>query len=799
MAWLLVVLVLAAIAAAVWWVRFQAVPPTRGTFVLPGLSAPVEITRDRFGVPHVRGRNMADVCAALGYCHAQDRLFQLELNRRVASGRLAEMVGPLALDADRFLRRIGLRRAAEAELAQCFPEERALLEAYARGVNAAAEALSDRRPLEFRILGITWEPWTPLDTLAWGKVMALNLATNSEAEAYRGRLIEKVGVERAPNFEPSYPAGHTVSIPPGAVAKESMQELTRLYDAARSFLPLGQSGASNNWVLAGSRTASGAPLLCNDPHLVLTAPSIWYEAHLHAQAEGAKEPELDVFGVTLPGTPAVILGHNRHVAWGFTNSGADVQDLYLEKFIGRDAVEFRGENEPVRVIREVIRVKGGSDVVEEVRITRHGPVMAGGPGKPGPAVALRWTALEPSHGPWALSLMNRAKSAAELREALRHWSDPSQNAVFADRENIGFVMIGRVPIRAKGTGLTPVPGWTGEYEWTGYVPFEELPQAWNPASGQIVTANNAIVDRDFPHHITWDWLAGHRAGRITERLNALPKVTPEDCARIQVDVYCTPGKAFAQACANLKPRGPLQDRALFELAAWDGNATAESAGAAVYEAMIMAVAKRALEPVLGHELLQTLLGKSEFPLAPAGLMTGRYTSFLLEKVLARDTRIWDGLEPKPSWDEVLQAGLADAVELLRQRLGDDASQWSWGKLHRLRIKHALSGAPVIGKFFDGPSAPIGGDCDTPLQTAVLPTGTFGADGWAPSWRHIVPLEDIEHAQTVLPTGQSGIPRTKHYADQFPLWMHGELKPTFTNAGALREHTEATMHLVPGEK
>jgi len=798
MAWLVVVLVLAALVAAIWWVRFQAVPPTRGTFVLPGLSAPVEITRDRFGVPHLRARTAADACAALGYCHAQDRLFQLELNRRVASGRLAEMLGAPAVDADRFLRRIGLRRAAEAELAQCYPEERALLEAYARGVNAAADALRDRRPLELRLLKTAFEPWTAVDTLAWGKVMALNLATNSEAEAYRLRLVEKIGIERAANLELGYPTGHVVALPPGTIAKDSLAELKQLYDAARSYLPLGQSGASNNWVLAGSRTASGAPLLCNDPHLVLSAPSIWYEAHVQVQAEGAKEPELDVFGVTLPGTPGVIVGHNKNVAWGFTNSGADVQDLYLEKFIGRDSVEFRGEHEPVRVIREVIRVKGGSDVVEEVRITRHGPVMAGGPGKRGPAIALRWSAFEPSHGVWALYQMNRAKTASELREALRHWADPSQNVVFADRENIGFVMAGRAPMRAKGTGLMPVPGWTGEFEWTGYVPFEELPQAWNPAGGQIVTANNAIVDRDFPHHITWDWLAGHRAARITEMLNAHAKVTPGDCARIQVDVFCAPGKAFAQACKDLKPRGPLQSRALFELAAWDGNASAESVGAAVYEAMVMAVAKRAFEPVLGEELLATLLGKSEFPLAPAGLMTGRYTSFLLEKVLARDTRIWDGLEPKPNWDDVLQGGLADAVELLRARLGEDANDWKWGNLHRLRIKHALSAIPVVGKFFDGPSAPIGGDCDTPLQTAVLPTGTFGAEGWAPSWRQIVPLEDIAHAQTVLPTGQSGIPRTRHYADQFKLWQHGQLKPTFLGDEALRENTESSMRLVPGE-
>lgn len=794
----LVLLLVAALAAGLWWLFFLALPPARGTFELPGLAAPVQVTRDGYGVPHIRAGSIADAAMALGYCHAQDRLWNLELNRRVAGGRLSELFGPMPLEADRYLRRLGLRRAAEAEAAQLHPEERRILEAYAAGVNEAARALADRRPLEFRLLGLEWEPWTPADTLAWGKVLALNLATNAENEAFRARTIDALGPERAAKVEPAYPSGHPVAIPPGSQAGDSLAELAKLYDDAKQYLPLGQTGASNNWVLAGSRTASGTPIVCNDPHLTLTAPGIWYEAHLVAQREGASEPELDVYGVTLPGTPAVVLGHNRHVAWGFTNSGADVQDLYLERLnpANPDEVEFQGALEPLRVIREVIRVRGADEVVEEVRITRHGPIMAGGPGKPGPAVALRWTALEPSHGPLALLRMNTARSAAEFREALKLWSDPSQNVVFADRENIGFVMAGRVPIRARGSGLTPVPGWSGEYEWVGNVPFDELPQAWNPAEGQIVTANNAIVGREFPHHITWDWMAGHRAAQIERRLSALEKVTPEDCARIQMDTHTAPGAAFAKLCQPLEAQDPLERRALKELKAWDGNASAESVGAMVYEAMMLAVAQRALQPVLGPQLTESFLGKSEFPLAPAGLMVGRYTAFLLGLLQANDERLWEGLSPKPTWREVLQGALSDAVKQLRAQLGDEVAAWKWGALHQVRIRHPMSAAPLLGRLFDGPTAPIGGDADTPLQTAVIPHKPFAAEAWAPSWRQITDLGNRRAARTVLPMGQSGLPRSRHWADQFPLWLSGRLKPALTHPDDIAADARAVMRLIP---
>lgn len=793
---------LAVLAGASWWWLFRAGRPrVSGSMDLPGLAGTVEIRRDRWGIPHVRAGSIADAFYGQGFVHAQDRLWQMELQRRTAAGRLSEVFGPLALAADRFLRTLGIYRATEAEIAHLDPEERENVEAYCRGVNAVIAGAGGRLPPEFRLLGCKPEPWVLADSLSWAKVMSLGLSLNWEQELLRAKLAQRVGPELAARIGQHYPADQLlITGPEAGEGGDPATELLRGYEAAKPFLSMGTTGASNNWVVSGSRTDTGKPLLANDPHLAVGLPSVWYEAHLAA-------PGLDVTGATLPGTPGVILGHNQQVAWGFTNSGADVADLYIEKWHPTEnACEFEGIWEPVTTIRETIRVKGKPDLEQTVYVTRHGPVLAGGPGSSGPALSLRWATLDPAHIIRAVVGMNTAGSAAEFREALRHWPTPSQNIVFADTEgDIGYVMAGVVPIRKNGTGLTPVPGWTGEYEWTGWVPFEDLPQSWNPDCGYIVTANNAAVDHTYKHHITWDWMPDYRARRIRELLTLNPRVTARDFAAIQMDVYCIPGPEFASHLRHLLLTDPLEQKALALLLAWDGYLTPESTGGAIYQAVVHHALRRAFGAIVGDDLLDTWLGKGRDPvLSPVNINAARALTVLLKELRVRDRSF---LVPQDAaaaamapdsdpWDSMLAASLADGVAYLRRTLGDDPAGWQWGKLHRLVLIHPMGTVKPLNLIFNGPTLPIGGDAQTPCSVGWVPDRPFAAGAWAPSFRQIADLADLSRSLAVYPGGQSGFPGHRHYLDLFRLWYRGEYHPMLFEEGEIERNSLDRLTLNP---
>lgn len=788
MVWLIgTLLLLTATVAGGWWYLFRlSLPRTSGALRAPGLKSLVTMTRDEWGIPHIQAESLADAVYALGLAHAQDRLWQMELQRRIAAGRLSELFGRLTLDADRFMRRLGLRQVAEIEAAAQTGADLALLEAYCRGVNRGIEEAKSRPPLEFRLLGIKPEPWTPADTLSWGKVMALSLIHNWEDELLRYRMLERVGPDLAARLEPNYPPGQPLTAAPGGPgALDSADELIRLFNAAKPFLMV-PAGASNNWVIAGSRTTTGKPLLANDPHLMLQIPSTWYEAHLLC-------PETEVTGATLPGVPGVVIGHNRQVGWGFTDAFADAADLFLERWHPtEDAYEYQGSWEPATVRREEIRVKGEAPVVEQVYVTRHGPVMVGGPLGGGPAMALRWTALEPGHTVRAVRMLNLAENAEGVREALRHWSAPCLNMVYADTAGeIGLVMAGLVPVRKEGTGLTPVPGWTGEYDWTGYVAYDELPHVVNPACGYIVTANNKVVDREYPHHISWDYMPGYRAQRITDRIAALPAVSLADCQAIQMDMVSLAGLEFAALCGGLKPADPLEQQALEALRTWDGHLGPDSVGGAIYIVMQHHALRRAYGAVLGDELMDAWLGKGS-ALAPANGRVGRSTTALLRELQGQEP----GFLEAGGWDDLLAGSLADAVKYLRQRLGDQISGWRWGALHRLKLSHPMAAVKPLHLIFRGVEAPIGGDMSTPCQTAYAPHQSFAATAWAPSYRQVVDFADLSRSVSIHPVGQSGHPGSPHYLDLFPLWLEGRFHPMLWGKAAVQALRGGRLELRP---
>ncbi|HEX9370916.1 MAG TPA: penicillin acylase family protein, partial [Roseiflexaceae bacterium] len=482
----------------------RSLPRTSGTLELPGLEAPVQVLRDRWGVPHIYARSNADLFMAQGYVHAQDRLWQMEFQRRTGYGQLAEIFGPVALESDRFLRVMGFGRVARREAELLAGEARMAIEAYVRGVSAYIGRYSDRLPIEFTILRLHPRPWEPADVLVWGKMMALTLSVNWTDEILRARIVAAVGAERAAVLDPSYPGDHPLIVPPG-VRYQADIGADALRGAAATASFAGTSGGgqgSNNWVVGGARAANGMPLLANDPHLALRTPSLWYENHLNGG-------DYHVTGASIPGTPGVLIGHNERIAWGMTNGMNDVQDLYIEKFDASDPAryEFQGQWERATVVREEIAVRGrGEPFVEEVRITRHGPVITplvpadegrkgtnraptkdqegsddAGPsssilGPSSEALALRWTALEPGRVFDSVLALNRAHDWESFRAALIPWTVPAQNFVYADVEgHFGYSLGGDIPIRAKGDGRLPAPGWTGEYEWTGIIPHAELP------------------------------------------------------------------------------------------------------------------------------------------------------------------------------------------------------------------------------------------------------------------------------------------------------------------------------------
>ena len=782
--------------SAAYLVLRRPLPKMRGEERLPGLEGEVEIIRDALGVPHISANSLADLYFAQGYVHAQDRLWQMELNRRVASGRLSELFGEVTLEADRFLRRIGLRRAAEQDAPLLSDESSRLLDAYLRGVNTFIERHQGRLPVEMVLLRCQPEPWTAVDSLSWGKMMAWNLAGNWESEVLRAKFVAKIGPERAARIEPIYPHGNPLIVPPGADYEGLNTPLLDQYRQMRELVGiLSPTHGSNNWVVDGTRTASGKPMLANDPHLAPQMPSIWYHWHLNA-------PGMDVTGAGLPGLPGVIIGRNRRIAWGVTNAGPDTQDLYLERFNPENPhqYEYQGTWEDAKVIREEIRIKGKPEpVVEEVIITRHGPIITGQEAG-GQPMALRWTSHDPATTSEALMGLDRAGNWDDFTAALRHWDAPAQHFVYADVDgNIGYYMAGRVPVRAKGEGLLPVPGWTGEYEWTGTVPFEELPQAYNPPSHQIVTANNRIVGDDYPHFITHEYFGAYRAQRIIDLLNEKERLTPADMAAMQGDFFCIPASQIVPHLLKLEPRSETERQALALLRTWNFVLDKESAAAAIYEVFLLRMLKVTFGSVVGEELAEEYVGKGVSVLSPTNIYAGRSTPLLADLLNEQDNRwfVNSALPKGPkNWEEAMQQSLRGALDELRSKLGKDMAGWQWGKLHSVTFSHPLGQVKALSRLFNRGPFPLSGDTDTVCQMAFAPGKPYAATSWMPSFRLIVDMSNTRNGLFGHPTGQSGHPASAHYADMIATWLEVKHYPLLFERDQIDAAKEARLVLKP---
>ena len=777
------------------WLGRRRLPQVSGSLALSGLAGRVEIIRDRWGVPHIYASDELDAFFAQGFVHAQDRLWQMEINRRLSRGRLSELLGSLALDTDRASRTFGFDRLGRADWTLMAEADRSVVRAYTAGVNACLLPQNGKapKPVEFTLLRQSPEPWQIEDTLAFSRVMGWQMSHAWYGEIIRAQLIAALGPERAAELEITDARENPAVLPAGIEMNRLAEEA--LLGVGDPFLK--RRMGSNSWAIAPERSATGRPILCNDMHLQLTVPGTWYEVHLEAG-------DLQVTGVSLPGLPGVVGGHNAHVAWGITLAFTDCEDLFVEKFDPADPRRYQVGSDwlEAEAIPETIRVKGQSEPhIEPVTITRHGPVISDVIGEPAQRLAVNSMALRPNPALRGWFSLNRARNWDEFVEAMRCIEAPQLNFSYADVEgNTGYWVTGKVPVRARGQGMVPAPGWTDEYEWIGEVPFEEMPHALNPRAGYVVHCNNRIAGDDYPHHLGSVWMNGYRARRLADMIESKDRVTLTDCCDMQMDVTCLPGIELVRLVQEVYPHagGPGQSDdlvlALRLLSAWDGRLTTDSVGGSLYEVARRALVQNLFAPVLGPELTPRWLGRAFHPvLMFVHEFYGHDTVTLLR--LLGDPECW-WIKQAGGREMLLERSLTGAVAFLRSELGPDSASWQWGRLHRITFGHALGVQKPLDQVFNRGPVPIGGDTDTPLQTACLPGPSYDNNAWTPSMRIVMDLGDLSNSRAVFPIGQSGQLGSPHYDDLAEPWSKGEYHPMLWTRDQVEKHAEASLTLMP---
>lgn len=844
---IVVIVALVVVSTLIIVVR-SSFPQTTGSLTVPGLEAQVVVLRDRNDVPHITAKSMHDLYFAQGYVTAQDRFWQMEFWRRIGAGRLSELFGKTTLGTDIYLRTVGFRRAAEQDYQAMDADSRAILQAYCDGVNAyILHRPPARLGLEFTLLQLekvpfTIEPWVPQDSLTWLKVMAQDLGSNMRREMYTIDLVQKMGLALTRTFFGTYRYGEmpvivsdselpasllkgaragaagaprlAPSTAPGVTAAEAVALSgvpTRLvggFDPGQSLaFGAGPGLGSNNWVIAGSRTASGKPILANDPHLGIQMPSIWYEIDLTCTAQDAQMGKnsggpFHVRGVSFAGAPAVIIGHNDRIAWGMTNLFPDVQDLFIEKINPENPnqYEVNGKWVDMTLRREEIKVLHQDEPkVIVVRQTRHGPIITDDavfpeyrgfslmPGRGFPsslelkALALRWTAFQPNRTFRSVVTIDKARTFAEFRDALRSFDVPSQNFVYADVDgNIGYQAPGLVPIRKHGDGTVPAPGWTDDYEWTGFIPFDQMPWSYNPAKGYIVSANNPVISPSYRYSIGDVNDHGYRAARIAEMIEkAGKKLTVADVEAMQGDTLNISARELVPWLKDLSLKGDAS-RARDMLVTWDDRMDTRSAGAAVYGYFWQA---------LVEEVFKDKVPESQWTADAALDDNTRFQNDLLRLMQDPENLFWDNpttLDVRESRDDVLAAALEKGARAGIKALGSDMRAWRWGAIHGATFRNQTfgrSGISLIERIFNRGPVPVGGGMQQVVSSDWSLDKPFDVTSIS-SMRQVIDLSNIGASQVMNATGQSGHAFNRHYDDMIDAWAHVRYHATLWNAAEL---------------
>jgi len=745
----LVALTLGVIAGgAVGYGFYRAQPDYKGQEKLSTLSAPVDVFRDKYGVPHIFANNMNDAARALGYAHASERLFQMEMQRRAGQGRLSEIIGADMLGVDKFTRTLGLYKLAQSSYAAMSPEARDYFQAYADGVNAWLDTHKNKLPPEFLLLKAKPEPWQVADSIVWGKLMALQLSSNYHLEILRAELSKKLSAEQLQWFFPMPPAGTPITTQPGpAPQADAGQKLATLLGLSHA--------ASNEWVIGGARTVTGKPILANDPHLDLGAPILWYLARIVT-------PQGSVKGATVPGLPIVLLGENDHMAWGFTTTGSDVQDLFVETVDPADASHYLtpSGSEAIGEREEIIHVKNAPDVTLKIRTTRHGPVLSdiseemaalAGPGK---MIALAFTGLgAEDRTSEALMLIDRAQTVEAFMSALKLYQSPPQNIVYADSDgSFGFINPGLVPVRKKGEGLMPVDGASGDYDWVDTIPFDRVPQIANPASGYVFNANNAVVGPDSHDYFGQDWEEPYRARRLQQFFDTTEKFTIARVASMQADHLSLVATDFLPMLLSLKPQDAREQQALGLLSQWDGIMDKDKVAPAIFEAWLYELHTHMLSEKVGIDVQAH----------------GPFAAMTLASLIAQHAEAWCG---DTDCHSIVSRSFEDALTLMTHRQGLDMSQWRWGRENIAVLHHKFySHLPVLKDLSDL-SVPSSGDfytLDRGGGSDNDPAHPFDRTHGG-GFRGIYDLANPDGSLFMITTGESGHIFSRHYGDFVPLW------------------------------
>ncbi|MFB0517006.1 MAG: penicillin acylase family protein [Candidatus Neomarinimicrobiota bacterium] len=778
-------------------------PIRSGTLSLPDLGKPVTVIFDEYAVPHVYAENEHDLFYAASYVMASERLFQMDLVNRAVRGRLAEMNAGL-LNADKYLRTWGFHHIGKQMAAAMAPETRQIVQWACDGINHYIDTHVDDLPLEFRLAGHEPLPWEPAIVCGYARLMGHELNLSWALEMVVGRLMEVYGEEMTRDIIPAYPDDRPFVVPAGVSSFAPLAEpIMAAHDQVKRVL--GEGGGfsgSNNWVLSGERTTTGRPILANDPHLDFTQPAKWYEIHLIGGRFNTR-------GVCLPGLPLPVLGHNEHIAWGFTNVMADDADFYEEQVNPRDSSRYlhRSEWLPFTERKETIQVKGGEPVILIVQETVHGVVIndrhaiAGLSDKP---VTMRWTGQDVTDEVAALIKLNLARNWEEFSAAARLFTVPGQNVVYADRVgNIGWRPFVRLPVRKGGSGLLVMPGASGEWDWQGYVPFEEMPYRYNPPEGCIATANNKTIGPEFPYYISAYWVPPARIERILELVADRREHSLESCAAIQNDYRSTHARevlpfllaACAEEAGNAGPT-LLEKEALEQLRRWDFVMSTESVPAAIFNTwfveLVPAIYRDEMDQAGDHFYTNYLkLG---------GLLPYRSVTYLLQR---GESPWFDNLHTPEveTRDDIIRQAFRAAVSRLSEELGKRIAKWHWGKVHTLTHPHDLAGAGTLGKFLNWWLGLNVGPFPFPGGNATVNPGAYSLDNpfaitAGASVRRIIDLSDWDHSLAVLPSGQSGAPFSRHYRDQAELFNAGEYRSADFSREAVEQNAHSTLILQP---
>ena len=823
-----------ALAAAVGYVVAsvrQSYPLTSGELSVPGLQQPVEVLRDRAGVPQVYADNAHDLFFAQGYVSAQDRFFEMDFRRHVTSGRLSELFGPSALQTDMVVRTLGWRRVAERELAILDPMTRRYLQAYSDGVNAYLRGKSGPDlSFEYAVLSLTGpdyapEGWSPADSVAWLKAMAWDLRSNVSDEIDRALATQTLSPTQVEQLYPRYPyTRHDPIVTAGQVGQAGlrsaqvrrlhwpaarlplragrvMSAIPGLLDAVPALLGTGGGLGSNSWAVSGRRSATGGPILANDPHLAPSMPAVWYQMGLHCRHVGAGCP-FDVSGFTFAGMPGVVIGHNQRIAWGLTTMYADVSDLYLERVDDQAGTYlFDGRQRRLRTRPESIRVEGRDQPVTiTVRSTRDGPLLsdvvdevaaagrASATGRSTGAVALRWTALTPGHTMDAVFGIDKATSWSRFRQAAKSFDVPSQNLVYADVDgHIGYQAPGQIPVRSGYDGRWPVPGWNPRYDWTGYVPFAALPSVLDPASGYVVTANQAVVAPGYPYRLGGDTSYGYRSQRIIELLEAKATHDVADMAALQRDSYNANAAELVPYLRRIEVSTTYYRQGQRVLRGWDFTQPADSGAAAYFN-------------VVWRDLLARTFHDQ---LPPAVWPDGDERWFEVVRGLLHDPTSpwWDDVNTDDvveTRNDILLAALEEGRDDMTRLQARDPTQWSWGHLHRLELVNptlGTSGTGLVESLFNRGPYQLGGGSGTVDATAWDAAQGFAVTA-VPSMRMVVSLADLDSSRWAMIAGESGHAYSAHYSDQMLLWVDGETRPWAFSRGSVEASTQDRLVLQP---